>query len=153
LRFLVQPLLQPPSTHQSRHPPYQAHRSTSPHEIRTAVGSVTKLGKRLRNPHFRAPSSMDLTPRYTSYNNESAKPSINPSILTRGLTFTPIIRIMRANPATPTGDIIPNSVTRDCFAVCLAADAEALARVNLAHDAIPCACAGAAVYVIIDRRV
>jgi len=57
---------------------------------------------------------------------------------------------MRAYPAAPTWDIIPNSVTRDGFAVCLAADAKSVAWVDFAHNGIACACAGAAVYVIID---
>jgi hypothetical protein len=108
------------------------------------------LEKEIRNPHLRISSKANLTPRHTSYTNESAQLSIIPSIPTEGLTLTPIIRIMRANPAAPTRDIIPNSVTRDSLAVYLAADAEAVARVNLAHDAIASACAGAAVDVIID---
>jgi hypothetical protein len=60
---------------------------------------------------------------------------------------------MRTNPATPTGDPIPNSVPRDGLAVRLAADAESLARVDLADDVVAGACAGAAVDVIIDGRV
>jgi hypothetical protein len=97
------------------------------------------LEKEIRNPHLRTPSRTNLTPRHTSCTNESAQLSIISSIPTEGLTLTPIIRVMRANPAAPTRDIIPNSVTRD-----------GLAGVDLAHDAVASAGAGAAVDVIAD---